>query len=988
MAIIICVGFAVIPMLEVSIKPPPLQGKTLTVRCNWKGASSKVMENSVTSVLEGVISGVKGVESISSESYFGSCRIKIQLKKNADPSTVRFEISSLIRQVYPRLPEGVGFPSLSGGEIINNDDNKNERVTLLIYYVNADKAEEEIVDLLNVDFAEKLRRVDGVERVVISGKSREYLELTFDPILLNAYGISPSAISDAIRSFMGRTDVVGDVINGDSIRQTLYLTAADVNIADIPILTKNGDVVYLNNLMGQSVKKRKPNRYYRINGLNTVNLRIDVDADANLVELSNDIQEAVVDISESLPKGIWLTLASDNAEEERVEVTKLIIRSFVSLVILLLFVWIIKRNWKYLFVISISLVLNILLAVIIYWLADIKLHVFSMAGVAVSLSLIIDSTIVMTDHYGYYRNRKVFLAILAAMLTTAGAMLTVKFLPEQWQRDLYDFARVISINLVVSLIVAFLFVPTLIDSLNYNKNAKCDNIKKLRYITRWNSLYIKYVCFVQKLKWILGCLVVICFSWTLYLFVDDIEKGQGHNENERLELNIGGELPIGGTAEELNQKVVVLEEKLKSYQQIKRFTTQIDGRRVNLKVEFQDSCLNTSVPYVIEQEVISELISIGGADWNTYGVSRMGFSNSLNLQHRSNRIWIFGYNYDYVNRYAEEISKYIASKSRVRDVVVRIPDREYESDELYMEYDNERLMVYDVTASNVYSELSGILGVSELGKRKYGDGEIDVVLKSTQTDKFDHWQIKNTYIGSKGGHVKVSEVMNVGKRETKSCIPKKNQEYLLSVEFNVLGSYSYVDRLISDVIKHFNNIMPMGYRCESPYYDARSDKDAPYWIIGIVVAVVFFICAILFESLRIACVVVLMIPVSFIGIFMTFYCSDVGFGTGGLAAMVMLAGLVINSAIYIVNEYRIFQKDTVHKNKQLVILFVKAFNHKIIPILITIFSTTLGLIPFFIDGKEEPFWLSFATGVSGGLIFSIVVLVVVLPLLLNLRKKQ
>lgn len=104
--------------------------------------------------------------------------------------------------------------------------------------------------------------------------------------------------------------------------------------------------------------------------------------------------------------------------------------------------------------------------------------------------------------------------------------------------------------------------------------------------------------------------------------------------------------------------------------------------------------------------------------------------------------------------------------------------------------------------------------------------------------------------------------------------------------------------------------------------------------------------------------------------------------------MIMLAGLVINSAIYIINEYRIFQKDIVHKNKQLVRLFVKAYNHKIIPIMLTIFSTILGLIPFFFDGNEEPFWLPFATGVSGGLIFSIIVIVMLLPFLLNLRKNQ
>ena len=69
-------------------------------------------------------------------------------------------------------------------------------------------------------------------------------------------------------------------------------------------------------------------------------------------------------------------------------------------------------------------------------------------------------------------------------------------------------------------------------------------------------------------------------------------------------------------------------------------------------------------------------------------------------------------------------------------------------------------------------------------------------------------------------------------------------------------------------------------------------------------------------------------------------------------------------------------------------IYVKAFNHKIIPVILTILSTILGLIPFIIGGQKEVFWFAFAVGTIGGLIFSLIALFIYFPLFLNLTKSN
>ncbi|MDE5560215.1 MAG: hypothetical protein K2J00_00170, partial [Bacteroidaceae bacterium] len=90
--------------------------------------------------------------------------------------------------------------------------------------------------------------------------------------------------------------------------------------------------------------------------------------------------------------------------------------------------------------------------------------------------------------------------------------------------------------------------------------------------------------------------------------------------------------------------------------------------------------------------------------------------------------------------------------------------------------------------------------------------------------------------------------------------------------------------------------------------------------------------------------------------------------------------LTVNAGIYIISEYR-------HSNPTLR-SYVRAYNHKIIAVLLTVFSTVLGLVPFLIDGESSPFWFSFAVGASGGLLFSVLALVFAMPIFMNYKTEN
>ena len=146
-----------------------------------------------------------------------------------------------------------------------------------------------------------------------------------------------------------------------------------------------------------------------------------------------------------------------------------------------------------------------------------------------------------------------------------------------------------------------------------------------------------------------------------------------------------------------------------------------------------------------------------------------------------------------------------------------------------------------------------------------------------------------------------------------------------------------------------------------------------------------------FESFKTPLAIMLLIPISFIGLFSVFGFTDFAFDRGGFAAFVMLCGLVINAGIYIalcfndlVKEKKISTKPEGFNN--FTRIYIKAFNRKIQPIMMTIVSTVLGLLPFLSEGPGEVFWFDFAIGTISGMLFSVAGLIFYLPVFLLTNK--
>lgn len=337
----------------------------------------------------------------------------------------------------------------------------SDRTPFIVYTINAPELPYKIQQYAEENLQPELARIEGISQVDISGATPMEWILEYDLEQLRALGITTSDITGAVNEYV-QTNYLGmahtiDLSGNVALMRLAILPQGEFdvdNLSQIPVKKVDGTIITLDKLVRASHQQQKPSSYYRINGLNTVSMRLFAEKSANQLELSRQVRETMDRLIEAMPPGFEVSLSNDTTEYIRAELDKIYFRSGLTVAILLLFVLVVSRSFRYLAMILFSMVSTLAISAIFYYLAGVEIHITSLAGITISLCLIIDNTIVMADQLKHRRNFKAFLAILAATLTTISAIVVVFFLPDDVKATLEDFSMVIIINLAVSLFVA------------------------------------------------------------------------------------------------------------------------------------------------------------------------------------------------------------------------------------------------------------------------------------------------------------------------------------------------------------------------------------------------------------------------------------------------------------------------------------------------------------------------------------------------------
>lgn len=1030
MAAMAVIGLATLPMLNIQYSPS-VEATNISVSFSWPGASARLIEQMVTSRIEGTLSTVSGCSGVSSYSAKGHGSVTVRFRKGTDMEAARFEVASAIRNMYDKLPDEVSYPNISRASSGGGESD------IVSYTIKSALPSEQIEKFISQHISVPMSQVEGVGRVSVSGVTPFQWVITFDPKAMEPAGISASDLASAFGEYF-RSDIIGmtTLPDADGTPRNIVLklrNRADMDFGDIPVAKRDGRLYFLRDFATVRWQEALPGSYYRINGLNTINLSVTAEAHTNMLRVAERVKQRMAELQEGFPSEISASLSYDASAYITGELHKIYVRTLMCVLILLAFVYVVSRDIRYMLIIVVTLAVNILVAVVFYNLLALDIHIYTLAGITVSLGIIIDTSIIMIDHYSYYRNRRAFLPILGALLTTIGALGVVWLLPDSQRVNLVDFSLVIVINLAVSLLVALLFVPALLDKVPLRRSMTTLSVRRRRLTARITARYERFIVWGRGHRWIFVVLLVWGFGIPTFLLPDKMEDKGGkirrkaaalynevmgsrfitehrvaidkllgssvygfnaatnryntYREPQRKTLYVNAGMPEGCTVQQLNDVVRHMENYISRFDEVQTFRTRVSSfDNAQIDITFKPEYENTAFPSMLKQELIRAAANFGGATWRVHGVDDSYFNNNVVNSYKANQIRLWGYNYDQLSRYAEVLIDSLKRNRRVVEPEITDGDaRILPQNELSLRYDKERITATGLNVYDYYSTLGTMLYRSNLGS-VYNDNRMQsVVLESADRDRFDRWHIDNAPVEIDGKRTKLSAVGSIEKQRSGFSIRRNNQSYEIIVGYDFIGSYELGRKLVENTVETFNNeVLPIGYRAYSPWYNYWGGKKGQQvWMILLVVAIIYTMCAIIFESLRKPLVIIMMIPISFVGVFLTFGFTDFIFDQGGFAAFVLLCGIVVNAGIYLICE----EDDLVEATSiRGVRLYLKAYNHKIIPIMLTIVSTVLGLVPFLYDGPSEVFWFAFAMAAISGTLFSIVALIVYLPIFLPMTK--
>lgn len=1007
----------VLPHLDIGLEPPSL-GDELEVRVMTAGLSPYEMEQQVLSHLENSLSAIAGVKGIRSVAREGEGVVSLEFSDDTRARASRLEVAAILRRIYPSLPEGTGYPILER----DNPGGGTAGIPVLNYYVYGDTAMGITCEGAEAFFREALKAVGSISGIHCSGGRAEEVRFEYDTERIANYGITAEDIRSALFGAYRRnfSSLAGDGNGHLYAVHTAVPSFSPVASSRILLPTSGQRQVELSNVAEVKVGYVPSDGYFRVNGREAVQVQIRIYAGANSIREARRIRSQVEKVAD-VQHGMFFHLAQDHTEYLRAETRKSVSRSIMSILILLVLLGLSYRNIRMSMVLVFSLGIAVSLSLVFGWVIGLKWHPYTLAGIGVGFGLVVDNVIVMLDSCRRGAEDRIFPAVLTATLTSAASLLIVFLLPGEYRRILADFALIIVLGLMASVLTVKWLVPACYRLWASGIQEKvCWPMYRRRQVWWVLVAYKRILAFWGKRKGVFITLWILVFGlpvfliphgstdrglmgqflntdffqrtirppmeyWlggSLGLFVAHIQERELFRSPEPAALFIRAELPEDHAPIHLDALLRPIEVLLGKWKGISSFYTIVqDGRFGEIEVYFYPSSEKTGLPLRVQAEIQHFVQGYSGVQWHIFGQGA-SFANTLFTQQMtSSELVMKGYDYRELGRQAEQVTALLKRFVRVSDIRTDLSlawgDRRME--DLRFQLDFSKLAVNQISAEALIAALRQEAAPALLNLEVEGRG-LSVRAESGGREGFDFFRLLHIPLTLSGGRmVYLRDLGGLESVKGNNAIYRENRQYIHKIGYDYVGDHVQARAMEDEILRKVQSFLPAGFSIEKGSGNFRAEHESSSLLLCFLLAGInFFFCALHFESLWKSFLILVSVPVSFIGIFLVFGSGYFHFDQGGLAAMVLLGGIVVNAVIFILSDLKHTRGKQTNFNSTL----VKVIFRRSGAILLTAASTVCGLIPFLVEGPSLTFWFAFAAGTIGGLIMSLIAVFGLVPVIL------
>jgi multidrug efflux pump subunit AcrB len=473
-----------------------------------------------------------------------------------------------------------------------------------------------------------------------------------------------------------------------------------------------------------------------------------------------------------------------------------------------------------------------------------------------------------------------------------------------------------------------------------------------------------------------------------WLFWEEIPRGRTWaGLGDQTFLNVQIAMPPGAELERTDEIARRIESRLGEILEVDRYATRVGPGHASIHINFPDSLAATRVPLAVKERLVAHSRTFGGAAVGVYGFGP-GFQGGGGGP-PSYGLELKGYDYGELERIADDLTKRLKRFPRIREVDADAAGHWFEREretELVLTPDRERLAVYNFTAEELLERMAAYSGGEMTRDVAIVAGEeIDLSLKIEGAEKADVDALLDLAL-AKGARapVRVGDLASVRGRTTTGRIVREDQQYERIVTYEFRGPRKLGDRVRDAVVAA--TVLPAGYELEAErsfWEYEEGEKGQLALVVALALALVYMVTAALFESLKAPLVVLAAVPLALIGVFLLYFLIDETFTREAWIGVVMMAGIVVNNAILVVDRIGALRRGADGPVLSLHEAAVRGTLDRVRPILMTTGTTVLGLLPLvlFTEPGTEGLWRALALATIGGLVASTLLVLVTIPAL-------
>ncbi|HSO45842.1 MAG TPA: efflux RND transporter permease subunit, partial [Rhodoferax sp.] len=447
---------------------PKIDEPVVSVTTTFAGASSEVMETQVTKVLEDSLSGIEGVDVITSASRQERSQISVRFALSRDADAAAADVRDKVTRVRQRLPQGIDEPVIAKVEA--------ESFPVIFLALSSDTHNAlQLSEMANTLVKPVLQTAPGAAEVNIYGERKFAMRIWVDPDKLAAYQLTVQDLEDALR----RANLEVPAGRIESAQREFNVTAAtDLaqprEFAQVVIRTVNGQPVRIGDVARVQEAPVDERSFVRLNGRDAVGVGVVRQSTANPLDLSKGVRALLDKLRRDLPPGVQIEVANDNSVfiDQSIKAVFTTIIEAAVLVALVIFVFL--RTLRASLIPLITIPVSLIGTFAMMALAGFSINTLTLLALVLAIGLVVDDAIVMLENI--YRHieeglppfqaaikgaREVGFAIVAMTLTLVAVYAPLAFSPGRTGRLFTEFALALAGAVVISGIVALTLSPML-----------------------------------------------------------------------------------------------------------------------------------------------------------------------------------------------------------------------------------------------------------------------------------------------------------------------------------------------------------------------------------------------------------------------------------------------------------------------------------------------------------------------------------------------